>query len=411
MAVQAYCFRYLKGNDLMPSNQGANVFDGIMVSPLLETLNIVGVDAFTMGKPIFVPISSYLLLSGVEKQCAQDPESVIFLLESDMRADDEYIEKIKQLQALGYRIALQGAVSAADYTKLITICDFLFIDVRESAGSIVPRDLKNLFRNLGVVAMNIDTADQYSQLLSLSYDMYEGRFFRAPLTKGNNAVSPLKVNLISLLNAVQDEDFEFTEITRIIQRDTALTISLMKMVNSPYLGLKQQIKTINHAVAMLGMREVRKWAITAVSRSMGADRPDEITRLSLLRAKFAENLASKMNMSIHSQGLFLTGLFSVIDVVLELTMDEALKIVRVSDTIRNALVDKRGIFYPVMELIERYENADWQAVSRLMIIYDLLPSDMYKAYIDSLVWYRELLAPPVDAEDEKKAAASFFDED
>jgi len=136
---------------------------------------------------------------------------------------------------------------------------------------------------------------------------------------------------------------------------------------------------------------VRKWVTTAVSKMLGAKKPAEITRLSLIRAKLCEAMASKFNMQAESGGLFLMGLFSVLDAILERPMEEALGLVHVSDAIREALVEQTGPYYPVYQFILQYEAANWNAISRTLIVRDIAASDVFSAYTESLCWYRDLI--------------------
>jgi EAL and modified HD-GYP domain-containing signal transduction protein len=225
--------------------------------------------------------------------------------------------------------------------------------------------------------------------------LFEGDYYRTPAIKGRSDVSPLKANLIRLLNLVRDENFEFSVVADVVQRDTALSLSLMRLVNSPFLGLRQRINTINHAVTMLGQNEVRKWVTTSVSRSLGADKPSEITRLSLVRAKFAENLSPLFSLPRETQSLFLMGLFSVLDIILEVDMEDALKLVLVSNDIQDALISNTGRFAPIHNFIKSYESADWSSVSRACIVHDLTVESIYDAYIEAVSWYTDLITEDV----------------
>ena len=243
---------------------------------------------------------------------------------------------------------------------------------------------------LKLCAGNIDSVEIFEKLKEEGgYQFYEGKFFRMPINKGQHDVSALKVNYIQLLNMVNSPDFELTEAADVIGRDTALVISLLKMVNR--MTVNSQITSIRHAAAMLGEKELRKWLTTAVAGELYTDKPNEITRLSLLRAKFAENLAPAFSLAIQSSELFLMGLFSVLDVILDVPMEEALKIVQVSKNIRDALLERKGPFALVQEFISRYENADWQEVSRLMIVHNLSMDQIYDAYKGCLKWYRDMI--------------------
>jgi EAL and modified HD-GYP domain-containing signal transduction protein len=405
MGVDSYVFRYHRGSTFSRQSQTVNLFDGGSRSLALETLDLTGLDAFTLGKPIFVPISYINLLGNLHKQTKIDPSKIIFLFEDNLRQEALYISKIDELIALGFRFAVSNIESPERYAPILRRCSFIFLSQRPENldhSNKVMEYIGKFYRDaIKPVAIHIRSDEQMKELGRSAYALYETRFFSVPITKGDTNVSPLKANSIRLLNTIQDENFEFDEVTSIVQGDPALTISLLKMVNARTIG-RNKIKTISHAVATLGQSEVRKWVTTAVSQSLGNDQPNEITRISLVRAKFAENLAPLYEMAHMAQGLFLMGLFSVLDVILGVPMADALKVVQVSDVIRNALVDSSGPFYPVLNMLVDYECAYWSSVSRQLIMNDIADDALSDAYLDALGWYRNLTM--VEAEEEKTEA-------
>ena len=240
-----------------------------------------------------------------------------------------------------------------------------------------------------LIAVNVDSIEDYETLAKGgAYSLYEGDFYRLPVTKGSTKVAPLKVNYLELLKIVNNPDFELTKAADIIGRDTALVIELLRMVN--HMAINSEITSIRHAAAMLGQRELKKWINAVVSHQLCADKPNEITRLSLLRAKFAENLAPAFEMAALSSELFLMGLFSVLDIILDKPMKEALAMVNVSKEIQEALVNQNGDMARVFDFIKRYELASWAELSRQMIVYNVKEAPVYDAYIDALAWYRDL---------------------
>ena len=154
------------------------------------------------------------------------------------------------------------------------------------------------------------------------------------------------------------------------------------------------ISSIRHAAAMLGQKELKRWINTAVVEELYADKPSEITRLSLIRARFMENLAPSFDLVMRKEELFLLGLFSVLDVILEKPMEEALTWMKVSGDIYKALVDHAGPLYPVMDFMLQYEDANWQEVSRLMLLGNVPMEAVQQAYMDALGWYRDLVTDP-----------------
>jgi EAL and modified HD-GYP domain-containing signal transduction protein len=247
-----------------------------------------------------------------------------------------------------------------------------------------------LYPNIKLIAGNIKSQEEYEQLkFQGGYAFYEGEFYRTPITEGENEVNPVKINYIQLLNIVNEENFDLTDAADVIGRDTALVISLLKIVNR--MAINSEITSIRHAAAMLGQKELKKWITTAVMKELCADKPNEITRLTMLRAKFMENLAKPFEMAMLSQEMFMLGLFSVLDVILDQNMEEALKLVKLPKSVNEALLYKAGKYAEAYEFMLHYEKGNWQEVSRQMILRDIKLDRIYQAYTDALIWYRKLI--------------------
>ena len=390
MEVAAYRFFTHRGNEFALQVGAAS--GSAVLEPVLDLLGGDGLEAFVMDKAAFVPIGPVTLLSRLEDRLDENVRRrVVFLLGPDTPSTLAHVESLERHVENGFRFGMAGIANPLDYRRLLQLCRYWLIDQTDDPSP-WPRRMPPDIRHLILTATNVTDHAMFAELVQDGmYSLFEGGFYRYPVTMGKNRVSPVKVNLIRMLNMVQDPDFDFRKLADIIQRDTALSISLLKLVNSPYFKRTREIGSIGQAVALLGEIEIRKWASTAVSLIMGTDKPDEITRLSLIRAKFAENLAVSFGLALYSQSLFLTGLFSVLDIVLEATMREALEMVKVSGVIHQALVEGTGMFAPVLEIVRRYEAAEWQELSRLLILHDLSAASVADAYIDAAAWYRDLI--------------------
>jgi len=383
---EAYLFRYHAFGEIPSENAPAIRF--------LEALNLGGVDAFTGGKPLFVPLRNEMLLEELDRLCRQPPQKVVFLLEDELPVSGPHLSGIASFRQMGFRFAAAARSDGRESGSLPGMLSFLLLG-DEVIGH-PDRKAHILYQKraspeLSLIATNIRTESLFDQMVKERVDLLEGTFYYDSIQPIETGITPLKANLIRLLNSVRDENFEFDAIAGIVQRDPALTLTLMRFVNSPHIGVRHKIKTIRHAVTVLGQDEVRKWVMAAVFRSLGAERPNELTRLSLVRAKFAENLAPLFQLENESQSVFLTGLFSLLHVVLQMPMLKVLESISVSDDIWNALVLERGPYNAAMKLILAYERADWGNVARLQSWYSLRIGDIYNAYMNAIVWYNELL--------------------
>lgn len=393
MSVSAYSIFTQRNNLLLnPAMQGTGQHDGAARVEGLELVRSVGLETLADDKEVFVPVTNISVFADLESQCSATPERIVFLIDNTIPPIEMYINRLRELKEKGYKLAIRKlAVSEFEnYREVLSLMDYVLLNNRKIAIDKAKIYFGTLFPNVKLCAGNIDDMQIYESLVEQGgYSLYEGNFYRLPVAKGDNQVAPLKLNYIELLNIVNAEDFDLQRAADIIGRDTALTISLLGMVNR--MTVNSEIASIRHAAAMLGQKELKRWINTAVAGELYADKPSEITRLSLLRARFAENLAGAFGLAMQKDELFLMGLFSVLDVILEKPMKEALEYMKVTGEIRKALLDQSGILAPVYEFMLQYECADWQEVSRQMILKELDDDTVQNAYTDALEWYRNLV--------------------
>lgn len=392
MAVRAYSLFAQKKNFLLnPSFLGTGSNDGAANVVGLDLIETMGIETLSADKEIFVEINHISVFSDIDKQSHTPHDRLVLLADKTIAPDEMYVNRLKELKRMGYRLAIRKLPfeKVEEYHEILLLMDYILLDHKKLDIDQAKQYFAKCYPKLKLCAVSIDTQEDFDTLKNGGgFELYEGGFFRVPVTKGESDVAPIKANYIELLNLVNDNDFDLTKAADVVGRDTALVISLLKIVNR--MTVNSEITSIRHAAAMLGQRELKKWINTVVTSELCADKPNEITRLSLLRAKFAENLAPVFELAIHSSELFLMGLFSVLDLILNKPMQEALEMVKVSRSIKDALVDQKGELAPVLDFILHYENASWQEVSRQMVLKNIDMDQVYDAYTRSLQWYRQL---------------------
>lgn len=393
LRVCAYSLFVRKNNNLLnPTLQGIERFVEETKIDGLEVLDEIGIDTLSPDTPVFMPMSKIAIFSDIASMSHAPHDRLVLFIEENMPADQAYIKRLTELKQMGYGLAVKNVpvTSYVDSAPILSLMDYIFLDSNEIDVSKGKLFFEKAYPNIKICVGNIRTKEYFDVIKEeKGLTWFEGEFYRVPVTVGDAEVSPLKSTYLQLLNVVNKDDFELTEAADVIGRDTALTISFLKMVNT--VGHDAEITSIRHAAAMMGQREMKKWINAVVAKELCADRPSEVMRASLLRAKFAEQMAANFEMATSTQELFLVGLFSVLDLILECPMKEALAKITVAKEISDALIEKKGRFAPVLDFIERYEAADWQAISRMAIVQNLDEQQIYDAYIHSARWYRNLL--------------------
>ena len=392
MTVKAYSLFAQKENRLLnPSYLGPGISEGIHVAGL-DLIESMGIETLSADKEIFVEVNNISIFSNIDEQCQAPHERLILLVDHTITPEEMYIKRFRELKEKGFYLAIRKLPieKFEEYQEVLRLMDYILLDYKKLNIGNAKLFFNKYYPNMKMCAVNVDSQEDYENLGKMGgFALFEGKFFRLQVTASKQTeVAPLKANYIELLNIVNDIDFDLSEAADVIGKDTALVISLLKMVNK--MSVNSEITSIRHAAAMLGQKELKKWINTAVTNELCADRPSEITRLSLLRAKFAENLAPLFEMAIHSAELFLMGLFSVLDLILDKPMKEALAMVNVAKSIEEALIEDKGEFAAVLDFIRHYESASWQEVSRVMLLRKIDMDQVYNAYTESLQWYRNL---------------------
>ena len=270
----------------------------------------------------------------------------------------------------------------------VKIFDFVLLSCKDDDFNADLKEIRPYIFKTRLVITDIPDMDAFNKYSGARGVLLSGDFYSQPITKGVTDISPLKINALNLLGQINNETFDLGEAAAIIERDPALSISLLRFINAMNPDRSRKIDSIRNAVAILGQKEVTKWASIAISVGMGEDRPSEITRLSLIRAKFAENLAPAFEMAMKSGSLFISGLFSLLDVILQMPLGRAIDEVAASSEIREALLEKKGALSEVLKLIFAYEHADWHNASLIMVRNKIDIEVLSKAFLDSLHWYR-----------------------
>lgn len=394
MSVSAYSLFTRKNNFLMnPSLLGSRQFDGAAYVDGLELIQELGTTTLSGGKPIFVSLNNISIFSSLESECKNTNHAPILLIDQTFPPVSMYTDRIRELREFGYHFAIRNLPVHCyeDYAPILSQMDYILIDCQKIDAVKASFYFRKLYPDICICASNIPDTETFGKLSPAeTISLFEGTFFRMPVTRGEHKVSPLKINYISLLNLIEEDDFDLTKAADIISQDTALIISLLRLANTR--SFNSEITSVRVAVSMLGQKDLTRWIQTTVIEKLCSDKPNELMRLSLLRAKFAENLAPVFGMAMRSQELFLTGLFSILDIILDCSMEEALSMVRVSGKIRTALLEHTGSLAEVLHFIVKYESAEWQEVSRQLVLKNIEISDVSQAWVSSLQWYAKLIA-------------------
>jgi c-di-GMP-related signal transduction protein len=152
-------------------------------------------------------------------------------------------------------------------------------------------------------------------------------------------------------------------------------------LNSPLVGSRIEIHGIREAIALLREREFRRWISVVAIVSLASDKTPELIRTALTRAYFCQDLSRLIGMSAHSSDLFLMGLLSVTDALLDRPLEQIISSVPVSAEVRGALCGEKNSFRDVYETLLAYERADWATLSATVARFNSIEAQVPGCYL------------------------------
>jgi c-di-GMP-related signal transduction protein len=222
--------------------------------------------------------------------------------------------------------------------------------------------------------------------MEMGYSLFQGYFFCRPEMLRHSDLPSSKLAYLELLRAATAPEFDIQELALKIKHEASLTFRLLRYLNSAAFGLRSEIRSVPHALSLLGERELRKW-IAVVSVGVLADgKPDELMIVPLVRGRFCEMLAPLAGMPGHANDLFLMGLLSVMDAILDQPLESILADLPVRQEIKDALQSRTGLYWQLLELAIAHERADWEKVSALVSETGMKEEQVSAMYVSAVDW-------------------------
>jgi c-di-GMP-related signal transduction protein len=323
-----------------------------------DVVLLIGLHRITRGKKAFIRCDPNAVTEEMKTQLP--PSMVIIEVLGQDQPDDLLVAACKRLKDAGYRLALGDHVlGPAGRQQVFDLIDFLRIDFGASHSTVS----KTLFdqaaaRGIQLLASGVESRADFKLAMDSGYACFQGSFFsRAEIISGRD-IPGYKLNHLRMLHELSRDDLDFGALETIIKRDVSLSYTLLNCVNSVFFGVGAAVTSIRHALALLGEREIRKWASMVLLRGLAQDKPAELLVTSLVRANFCGSLAALTGLREKAPELFLMGLFSLLDVMVSRPMDEIMQDMPLAEDIKTALVGGRNQYRGILELVESYEKGD-----------------------------------------------------
>ncbi len=360
----------------------------------LEVINnsfmLIGFEQMTRGRKAFVNFTRSLLEQDVAT--ILPPQHVVIEILEDIEPDDSVLKACRHLKKMGYTIALDDFVYDSNYEPFLEVADIIKVDFRASATLEERRAITRISRNrpLRFLAEKVETKEEVEMAIKLGYVFLQGYFYEKPVLMVAKDIPPAKHVYFKLLQEVNKPDLDMNRIESLIEKDPSLMVKLLRFINSAAFGLRNKVSAIRQALVLLGPIEVRKWISIVVMHGISSDKTDELIVKAISRAYQCEQYSRAAGMEGRSSALFLMGLLSLIDVMLERPMDYLMEELFLEEDIKSALTGKAGKMKDILDMVVCYERGNWEKCEPLWTQYFMDGGDAGGLYLKSLDFASQL---------------------
>jgi EAL and modified HD-GYP domain-containing signal transduction protein len=321
------------------------------------------------------------------------PDQLIVEVLENVEPDDDVVRGLRRLKNAGYQIALDDFFLTRENEILLEFADIVKIDVLALSEDEVNTHVSFLKdREIELLAEKVETYEMLDRCKQQGFDYFQGYFLSRPQVIEGVKINDDKRFILEMISKLTDPMAAFDDVVQTISADPRLSAKVLQLINMTSVGLRREIASLSQAVAMVGLTQVRNWAIF-LELTGNANKPRELCSLSLTRARFCELLGTRIYGRALGETAFTTGLLSSLDAFLDLPMDQLVNKLSFADQVESALLRHDGKIGRILQLAVLHEQGNWDAMDwNFLREQGLAEDELNSIYTSSVAWTKPILA-------------------
>lgn len=356
---------------------------------LFNVLSAVDAESPLGNKTIFINCTHDSLAGGHLDLIA--PQRVVLevppLPVSDVDQIATRLPNLQDIKRRGFRLAFDYSVLTQPYTPWLALASFIKFDLSVIRPQSIPSFIKlaQAKSSAQLIAERVETPEQYALVSGLGVQLFQGFWFAKPVLVQGQSVRPAQATILQLLNLVRKQA-STAEIEELLKRDPTLSFNLLRFINSAGFGMRTEVTSFKHAVMLLGLNRLFKWAALLLTTSHGGDMPPAVGTTAVARGRLMELLATELLEPDECDNAFVVGVFSLLDTMLGISMESALAAIALPESVTQALLHQSGPLAPFLELTLACETGNEEAFARTATQLGLNNNQVNWAHVQALVW-------------------------
>ena len=377
------------GYELLFRDGLENCFSGDLDQAARSTVDrslLMGLDVLCDGRRAFVNCTRDTLIKGLIT-LLPSTSTVVEILET-VPADPDVIAACRALKEQGYLLALDDYVANDPREALLPLTDIVKVEMQLTTEE----QRKGLMKQIGgtcrMLAEKIETQAEFVRTRDQGFVYFQGYFFRRPEMLSTRELPANRLNYLRMMQEVSKPDLNLPALEKLIKSEASVCYRLLRYLNSAAFGFRKEIHSVKHALSLLGERDLRRWIRLVAAVGAGQDKTSDLVLSALVRGRFGELLSPHVK---HGESdLFLMGLFSLIDAMLEMPMESVLERIPIDHETKAVLLGKPSALRPVFRLMLAHESGEWAAAESLSEEMNLSSEDVAGYYWQAQQWARQL---------------------
>lgn len=337
-------------------------------------------------KKLMINFTSDLILENVPY--ALPPKQTIIEVDGQYPLTPEVVRALAILKKDGYSIALDDFEGKKHAIPLIHLCDIIKVDTLRRPAAWLQKIAGVLQKaQVQLMAKRIESHEVFQSVTGMGFTLFQGFFFQRPENIVGRKLESNEMMRLKLCKMIESDSTDIGQLAETIQADVSISYRLLKFLNSPAFGFRQEITSVRHAITLLGWKQLKSWLRVIIMTDMlQPGKTRELSHSALLRGKLLDIIAETHAKKVEKNALFLMGLFSLLDCMLDIPMRDILQELPLTDPIKQALLGEQNNYRSWLELSFCFENADWSKMDTLMQKLALNPGQVAMSYHQALEW-------------------------
>ena len=347
----------------------------------------------------FINVDSAVIMSDIFAFLPRD-KVVLEIIES-VKVTPPLLTRLADLVGHGFRFALDDVVAdSSDVQQLMPLVEYIKLDLRDmSRSEILTLTPRFKLQKKKLLAEKVETFDEFQTCLDLGFDYFQGYYFAKPLIMRGKKLSPSQLAVVKLM-ALVTSDADAIDIERAVKQDVSLALNLLRLVNTPAVGIQHRIESLSQAVAVLGRRQLQRWLqiMLYAEPDKRGQRLTPLLMLATTRGRLLELMAQRLRPGLRDIGevAFTVGIMSLMDTLFRLPMAQILTQIPVNDAVANALLGRSGFLGQLLTLAECIERLDEMGERILPILRELAISseELVELEMAAFEWSERVIRCP-----------------